>query len=156
EKLGSVCCRPLVASECESRTEQKAYKSCSPLCSCPSIPVKLGIDYVAQTQLIHWSNQHALCSLECALLLAKWLQEVTTGEPNPPLTASEHRVLEYVVQLVAETEYKVSCKQILQEKTRSSSMTVRLWAKPYQSSSVWETVNLIGRSLHIYPELWKP
>ncbi|OCT49697.1 putative C2H2 transcription factor [Cladophialophora carrionii] len=118
-----------------------------------SIPVKLGINYVAQTQLIHWSNQHALCSLECALLLAKWLQEVTTTEPSPPLTASENRVLEFVVQLVAETEYKASCQQILQQKNRLSAMTVRLWAKLYQSSSVWETVNLIGRSLQIYAEL---
>ncbi|KIW69994.1 hypothetical protein PV04_02306 [Phialophora macrospora] len=118
-----------------------------------SIPVKLGINYVAQTQLIHWSNQHALCSLECALLLAKWLQEVTSTEPSPPLTASENRVLEFIVQLVAETEYKVSCEQILQQKARLSAMTVRLWAKLYQSSSVWETVNLIGKSLQIYAEL---
>jgi hypothetical protein len=118
-----------------------------------SIPVKLGINYVAQTQLIHWSNQHALCSLECALLLAKWLQEVSLTEPSPPLTASENRVLEFIVQLVAETEYKVSCERILQQKTRLSAMTVRLWAKLYQSSSVWETVNLIGKSLQIYAEL---
>ncbi|OAL36292.1 hypothetical protein AYO20_04450 [Fonsecaea nubica] len=118
-----------------------------------SIPVKLGINYVAQTQLILWSNQHALCSLECAVLLAKWLEAVTVLDPNPALTPAEQRVLEFVVQLVAETEYKVSCDHILAQKARLSGMVVRLWAKLYQSSSVWQMVNLIGESLRIYADL---
>ncbi|EXJ67852.1 uncharacterized protein A1O5_09198 [Cladophialophora psammophila CBS 110553] len=117
-----------------------------------SIPVKLGINYVAQTQLILWSNQHALCSLECAVLLAKWLEAVTMPDPNPPLTPAEQRVLEFVVQLVAETEYKMSCDRILTQKVRLSGMVVRLWAKLYQSSSVWQMVNLIGESLSIYAD----
>lgn len=36
-----------------------------------SVPIKLGIRFVAHTQVFFWSNQHALCSLECALLLSK-------------------------------------------------------------------------------------
>lgn len=118
-----------------------------------SSPVKLGINYVAQTQLIHWSNQHALCSLECAVLLAKWLQQVTSAEPSPPLDTSEHKVLDFVVELVAEAGYKVSCEKILRERSRLSAKTVKLWARLYQSNSVWETVNLIGQSLSIYAEL---
>ncbi|KIW23813.1 uncharacterized protein PV07_11982 [Cladophialophora immunda] len=118
-----------------------------------SIPVKLGINYVAQTQLILWSNQHALCSLECAVLLAKWLEAVTVPDSSPALTAPEQRVLEFVVQLVAETEYKMSCDRILTQKARLSGMVVRLWAKLYQSSSVWQMVNLIGESLSIYADL---
>ena len=35
-----------------------------------SIPVKLGIAYVARTQTLSWSIQHSLCNLECAFLLS--------------------------------------------------------------------------------------
>lgn len=36
-----------------------------------SIPVKIGIKYVAHTQTLLWSMQHSLCNLECAFLLSK-------------------------------------------------------------------------------------
>jgi hypothetical protein len=36
-----------------------------------SIPVKIGIAYVARTQTFSWSIQHSLCNLECAFLLSK-------------------------------------------------------------------------------------
>lgn len=120
-----------------------------------SIPVKLGIAYIAQTQLIYWSNQHALCSLECALLSAKWLEVVSCTNPVPPLTDAEQRVLNFMVQLIAETEYRVSCKQIMDQKHQMSSMTVRLWAKLYQENSVWQMVTLIGQALSIYADLLK-
>ncbi|RFU27208.1 hypothetical protein B7463_g9137, partial [Scytalidium lignicola] len=118
-----------------------------------SVPVKLGINYIAQTQVIYWSNQHALCSLECAVLLAKWLESVVVPNPTPPLTAAEEKLLDFVVQLVAETAYNVSCEEILQRKESLSAITVRLWARLYQSSSVWEMVDLIGRSLNTYADL---
>jgi hypothetical protein len=37
-----------------------------------SIPVKIGINYVARTQTFSWSVQHSLCNLECAFLLSKF------------------------------------------------------------------------------------
>ncbi len=36
-----------------------------------SIPVKIGIAFVARTQTFSWSIQHSLCNLECAFLLSK-------------------------------------------------------------------------------------
>lgn len=36
-----------------------------------SVPIKLGINFVAHTQVFYWSIQHAICSLGCALLLSK-------------------------------------------------------------------------------------
>jgi hypothetical protein len=36
-----------------------------------SIPVKIGIKYVAHTQTLLWSMQHSLCNLECAIVLSK-------------------------------------------------------------------------------------
>lgn len=38
-----------------------------------SIPVRLGIDHVARSQAFFWSVRHSLASLECAILLSKWL-----------------------------------------------------------------------------------
>lgn len=118
-----------------------------------SIPVKLGINHIAETQVRFWSNQHALCSLECALLLAKWLESVTAKDPNPPLTQAEERLLDFVVHLVAEAAYKVRCEKIWESKKSLNVQTVRLWARLYQSKSVWEVVGLIGASLNIYADI---
>ncbi|KAK0756227.1 hypothetical protein N5P37_011142, partial [Trichoderma harzianum] len=118
-----------------------------------SIPVKLGINHIAETQVRFWSNQHALCSLECALLLAKWLESVTAKNPNPPLTQAEERLLDFVVHLVAEAAYKVRCEKIWERKKSLNVQTVRLWARLYQSKTVWEVVGLIGASLNIYADI---
>ncbi|KAI3392685.1 hypothetical protein diail_5285 [Diaporthe ilicicola] len=112
-----------------------------------SIPIKLGINYVAQTQVVYWSNQHALCSLECAVLLAKWLEAVTGPEPSPPLNSAENRTLHFVVQLVAEANHKGQTDQVLQERGSLASTVVRLWASLYKAESVWEMVDLMARSL---------
>ena len=36
-----------------------------------SIPIKIGIAFVARTQTFSWSIQHSLCNLECAFLLSE-------------------------------------------------------------------------------------
>lgn len=118
-----------------------------------SIPVKLGIRLVAQTQVIYWSNQHALCSLECAVLLVKWLEAVTAPDLTPPLTPAERRVLEFLAQLVAEADYKQSVEYLLERKQLISAALVRLWATLYTYDSAWDMVDLIGRSLTAYAEL---
>lgn len=117
-----------------------------------SIPVKLGLNYIAETQVRYWSNQHALCSLECALLLSKWLESVTVKDLAPALVQSEERLLDFVVQLVAETEYGATYEETL-KKGLLNARTVRLWARLYQSKSVWEVVDLIGASLNVYADL---
>jgi hypothetical protein len=38
-----------------------------------SLPVRLGIESVGRSQAFFWSIRHGLSSLECAILLAKWL-----------------------------------------------------------------------------------
>lgn len=43
-----------------------------------SIPVRLGIDHVARSQAFFWSVRHSLASLECAVLLSKWLLSLGT------------------------------------------------------------------------------
>lgn len=53
-----------------------------------SIPVKIGVRYVARTQTFSWSIQHGLCNLECAFLLSKSLFSTShlksKSTSNPP------------------------------------------------------------------------
>ncbi|KAF2096086.1 hypothetical protein NA57DRAFT_43536 [Rhizodiscina lignyota] len=115
-----------------------------------SIPIKLGINFVAQNQVIHWSNAHAICSRECALLLAKWLEAVAIPYPEPPLDSHENRLLSFVIDMVQETEFGAPAEELLLNERRLSSIVVKLWAKLFRPDSVWELVDLIGTSLNAY------
>ena len=118
-----------------------------------SIPVKLGIDFIARTQVFFWSNQYALCSLESALFLTKWLEAVTAPNSNDKLAAEEARLLDFVLQMVAETEYAADTSYLLATPRRLGAIVARLWAKLFREDSVWEIVGLIGSSLLAYAEL---
>jgi hypothetical protein len=115
--------------------------------------VKLGIGFVAHSQVALWSNQHALCSLECAVLLAKWLEAVTVQNPNPGLTAQETRLRDFVLEMVMEVQHGVSREWLLATNTRLSAAVTRLWARLFTADYIWEMVSLIGRSLNSYADL---
>lgn len=118
-----------------------------------SIPIKLGINFVAHTQVFYWSIQHAICSLECALLLSKWLESVSVIDPQPPLNNEEQRVLRFVVQMITETEFYQPSERLFENNKRMSAIVVRLWAKLFRPDSVWEMVDLVGKSLRMYADL---
>ncbi|GLB07719.1 hypothetical protein AtubIFM57258_003081 [Aspergillus tubingensis] len=50
-----------------------------------SIPVKLGVEYVSRSQAFVWSIQHAICGLEFAVLVEKWLRQVERTKVEQPL-----------------------------------------------------------------------
>lgn len=118
-----------------------------------STPIKLGINFVAHTHVASWSNQYALCSLECAVLLAKWLEVATVSNPEPPLTEQESKLLEFVIEMVMETQHVVSRDWLLANNTRLSAIVTRLWARLFTADYIWELVNLIGRSLKSYADI---
>lgn len=118
-----------------------------------STPVKLGIGFVAHSQVALWSNQHALCSLECAVLLAKWLEAVTVPHPSPGLTEQETRLRDFVLEMVMEVQHGVSRDWLLATNTRLSAAITRLWARLFTADYIWDMVNLIGRSLDSYADL---
>ncbi|KAH8422315.1 transcription factor domain-containing protein [Aspergillus melleus] len=118
-----------------------------------STPIKLGINFVAHTQVVSWSNQYALCSLECAVLLAKWLEVATVPNPQPGLTEQETKLLEFVIEMVMEAQHGVSRDWLLANNTRLSAIVTRLWARLFTADYIWELVNLIGRSLNRYAEI---
>lgn len=49
------------------------------------IPVRLGLDRVAKSQAFFWSVRHSLASLDCAILLSKWLLNLTRTATTHPL-----------------------------------------------------------------------
>lgn len=51
-----------------------------------SIPVRLGVERVARSQAFFWSVRHSLSSLECAVLLSKWLAKLADTVGWVPLT----------------------------------------------------------------------
>ncbi|KAI2794720.1 hypothetical protein POX_a01321 [Penicillium oxalicum] len=118
-----------------------------------STPVKLGIGFVAHSQVALWSNQHALCSLECAVLLAKWLEAVTVPEPSPSLTEQEIRLRDFVLEMVMEVQHGIPREWLLANNTRLSAAVTRLWARLFTADYIWEMVSLIGRSLNSYADL---
>jgi hypothetical protein len=121
-----------------------------------SIPIKLGINSIAHTRLF-WSIQHALCSLECALLLTKWLESVTPlvgrRAEDGGLSDAELKLLGFVVEMVAETEYAAPEEVLLKDEKRLSAVVVRVWARLFRSDDIWEMVDVIGRSLEVYADL---
>lgn len=51
-----------------------------------SIPVRLGIDHIARSQAFFWSVRHSLASIECAVLLSKWLFTLAEAGPDQSLS----------------------------------------------------------------------
>ncbi|KAL6246519.1 hypothetical protein RBB50_006756 [Rhinocladiella similis] len=110
-----------------------------------SIPVKIGLNFVAHTQSFYWACQHALSSLECVLFLSKWLETVTTPELQKTLSPQEGLVLEFVVQIVRETGFRAPRAELLSDNHRLSRIVVEIWGKVFPEVGVWEIVDLIAK-----------
>ena len=143
-----------------------------------SIPVRLGIDFVAKTQTFFWSIQHSLCSLECAFLLSKWLAVLSRvkAESGSALSEHERKLLLWVRSLLDETETKIPAHQlngkpeeerresVVKEREREarelleddeklrvlSVNVVRVWSKTFKGNTSWAIVDMIGSALEIY------
>ncbi|EXJ79821.1 hypothetical protein A1O3_08106 [Capronia epimyces CBS 606.96] len=136
-----------------------------------SIPVRLGIDFVARTQTFFWSIQHSLCSLECAFLLSKWLAVLSRlkTEGGPPVTEHERKLILWVRSLLDETEMTVplnsnpndhtvlnESRELLDDtrKIRALSVAVvRVWSKTFKGNTSWAIVDMIGTALELYADM---
>lgn len=61
-----------------------------------SIPVRLGIDHIARSQAFFWSVRHSLASIECAVLLSKWLFTLAEAGPDQSLSGMSMLYLLYM------------------------------------------------------------
>jgi hypothetical protein len=126
-----------------------------------SIPVRLGIDFVARTHSFFWSIQHSLCSLECAFLLSRWLLSIPLTQNEQKLSDHERKLLLWIKSMMDETDMAVSVVDgseldFIQDpyKVRQLSVAVvRVWARTFKGNTSWAIVDLIGSSLDAYADL---
>lgn len=126
-----------------------------------SIPVRLGIDFVARTHSFFWSIQHSLCSLECAFLLSRWLIAIPATQSEQRLSEHERKLLLWIKSMMDETEMAVDPPgapdmEFLANpyKVRQLSVAiVRVWARTFKGNTSWAIVDLIGSSLDTYADL---
>lgn len=151
-----------------------AFKSCPPLqrhsgltlaivqaAHALSIPVRLGITFVARTQTLTWSVQHSLCNLECAIFLSKWFEAVALTLAVTPLTTQEAGLIYMIRSIVQETGFFRSkgleapvdvpgWQRLLQH---LATAVATLWAEVFSGTHVFDMVSTIGNSLSIYAKL---
>jgi hypothetical protein len=124
-----------------------------------SIPVRVGIQNVARTQILHWGIQHSICHLECAFLLALWMQTIAESvriDGMASLRGDELKLLTMAKGLVKETHLQRSIDY--QEETaanirRLAASTARLWAEISSGTHVFEIVHRIGASLLVISDV---
>ncbi|KAF6813127.1 AmdA, partial [Colletotrichum sojae] len=118
-----------------------------------SIPVRVGIAFVARTQTLNWSIQHALCNIECAFFLAQWLliiSEAVESSGFESLRGDERRLVDMVKSLVEETELGESLEDAGQpaaEVKMLASLTLQLWAQTFKGSHALQIVHRVGKCL---------
>jgi len=120
-----------------------------------SIPVKIGIHLVAQTQTFNWSIQHSLCTLECAYLLSKWLEALSLPEAAP-VSPDERKIATLVKTMLDETEFAVPDNVPFDSPAAMkylSANVLRVWAKVFRGAQTWAIVDVIGTSLNIYADM---
>jgi hypothetical protein len=165
-------CRDLISSS-PARIQQ-IFTSTDTLCLCRSpsldravlqcihalsIPVRVGIPYLARTQTLHWSIQHSICSLECAFLLTRWMQEIAKAVRVGGMTAlreDEQKLLAMITSLIQETHLQETLEYREDLPTRINRLaasTARLWAEISSATHVFNIVHRIGASLSIVADI---
>ncbi|TXB97170.1 hypothetical protein FocTR4_00011876 [Fusarium oxysporum f. sp. cubense] len=120
-----------------------------------SIPVRVGIAFVARTLTLNWSFQHALSNLECAFLMTYWLRSLaicveTSGWSV--LRPDEQKLLDMVVALVRETEFADLLDTVSDHASQLRILApcvARLWAETFKGFQVFEIVYIVGQSLSV-------
>ncbi|KAJ5753918.1 uncharacterized protein N7511_008071 [Penicillium nucicola] len=118
-----------------------------------SIPVRVGIPYLVQTKTLHWSIQHSICSLECAFLLTRWLQEIAKAvgvDGMAALRGDEQKLLAMITSLIQETHLQETLEYRENLSTRIDRLaasTARLWAEISSATHVFNIVHRIGVAL---------
>ena len=126
-----------------------------------SIPVRLGIDFVARTHSFFWSIQHSICSLECAFLLSRWLLSIPATQDEQSLSEHERKLVLWVKSMIDETDMCVNTfpgteLNFLSDPAQVKQLSVavvRVWSRTFKGNTSWPIVDLIGASLERYADL---
>ncbi|KAJ5992472.1 hypothetical protein N7451_008196 [Penicillium sp. IBT 35674x] len=120
-----------------------------------SIPVRLGIDHIARSQAFFWSVRHSLASLECAVLLSKWLFTLAEAAPDQALSENESRILRWTQCIVEEAFSSIDLDDESDappnlEPASLGMAVLRLWARLFKRNAQWPFINILGQSLERY------
>ncbi|KAE8152875.1 hypothetical protein BDV25DRAFT_169864 [Aspergillus avenaceus] len=119
-----------------------------------SIPVKLGVTFVARSHAFVWSVQHSLCGLEFAVFLSKWLYCIA-DRPTLRLDEHEARLVSWISDIVEEG--RTSGDDDLWSRPSSPSdctylgfAVVRLWARLIRGNKQWSLFKIVSDGLDLY------
>lgn len=122
-----------------------------------SIPIRIGIDFVARTQALNWSIVHSLCNLECGLFLAKWLETVTSVlKSGDMLRDDEKRLLGIVTSIIGETDLgpEVQNEHDIVKRCQLMAIAVlRLWGYTLKGVHVYDIMGTIGAGLDLCADM---
>ncbi|KAI3340387.1 hypothetical protein F4824DRAFT_487341 [Ustulina deusta] len=109
-----------------------------------SVPVRLGISYMANTKTSIWSIEHSVCCLESALLLKAWLgiiSAVVQSSGTGALRTSEKKLLEIVTSIIRETDFSETLYLPDDDPSRYQHLAItviKLWSCVFQGIHVLE------------------
>ncbi|PLB53779.1 hypothetical protein P170DRAFT_396454 [Aspergillus steynii IBT 23096] len=123
-----------------------------------SIPVKLGVDFVARSHAFVWSIQHSICGFEFAVFLCKWLYHICDTSATRPLDEHESRSINWISDIVEEGRTSGD-EDLCPEPVSPSNckylayLVVKLWARLIRGNGMWAILGIIGESLDIYADI---
>ncbi|KAK5025835.1 hypothetical protein LTR13_010298 [Exophiala sideris] len=135
-----------------------------------SLPVRLGIESVGRSQAFFWSIRHGLSSLECAVLLSKWLIAVHATQSETEPTKNERHMIQWVRHIVKEALESSDSEDSTEEDDQSVDRTefvnalsnqelalhvLRIWSRMFRCNVQWPFLNVIGLSLQEYTRMLK-
>ncbi|KAI2794013.1 hypothetical protein POX_a00603 [Penicillium oxalicum] len=148
----------IAAGLCRSPKPERSYRLIPALiysAHALSIPVRLGIDHIARSQAFFWSVRHSLASLECAVLLSKWLFTLADAAPDQALSENESRILRWTQCIVEEAFSSVDLEDESEappnlEPAALGMAVLRLWVRLFKRNTQWPFINVLGQSLEQY------
>ncbi|KAI0806437.1 hypothetical protein GGR55DRAFT_690035 [Xylaria sp. FL0064] len=127
-----------------------------------SVPVRLGIAYMATTKTSIWSVEHSVCSLESALLLKTWLVVISTvvqSSGTYVLRTSEKKLLDIVTSIIKETDFSGILVLADDDPSRYQHMAmavIKLWSCVFQGIHVLEIDDDVSGYLRLAAESIQP
>ena len=124
-----------------------------------SIPVRLGIEYVARAKPPIWTIEHSICSLECALLLRDWLEALSSTARSSggtsTLCKTETKLVGIIASIIKETAFADTLNFLEDDAARyqrMASTVLKVWARIFQGVHILDIDNVIGASLQLLAE----
>ncbi|KAI1428795.1 hypothetical protein F5Y12DRAFT_632024 [Xylaria sp. FL1777] len=127
-----------------------------------SVPVRLGIAYMATTKTSIWSIEHSICSLESASLLKAWLVMISTvvqSSGTRALRMSEKKLLGIVTSIIKETDFSEILYLPEDDPSRYQHIAIaviKLWSSVFQGIHVLEIDDEVRSYLRLAAESIQP